>query len=897
MTRVSDERKVFAFRGSGMTTPIDKNTEAQNTSTNKGKSIEKQYSMGRFEKDELRKMVKRKIRLNRGPFLDLMLTASYYPLLLELAAILEDNVMERKLKYRLRTFKNAFIGEKAVSFMVGRRLAESRGDAVKLGNMLLMEGLIKHVTEDHVFKDEYLFYKVVKSSQATSSSPVYTESHTQVTRAGYSFSLDDIKAGNPPNQAIGNPLRNDVAILSRDPVLNTGGGAITGIPSVLKTGSSRTLLKPSLRTGLTTSKSFDSKDKEPVNPLETAVNAQVAELGKTMKLQRASLKHLSNRNQRMRIRLREIQRANDSQSRISTAMLIVFLLHLGIVTGRWLLVLCVTFAIFISVYDIDAQMFLSVRNKGLEYLRQGPLGLILRRFETISTGKDEGRTVEKERVRGRARGQTKFEGPVADEMPTPRTPSYHRRLSPPPKLVTPELTVPSSPSLPERQRGANDDDVSAAGEGVGEGKHGEVVDRNATIPTGPKVADTPVWNIAVSCASMAKNLRFPRGIRALVLDYWLGEMKSFRVYDGWDIYAQPYAGKIQEFQFRAKQLIERMKEDEWAEAKAGSSDFDEDNSDLATDQAAESSSENVDMEASPKGTDLYEGEGKQSRPNSYKGDVYREFLLGSRVEMARFLVARDWNVDKAVVLLRKALQLRRHYRLSNILATPFRKFSAYKSVVPTYHQGFTDDARLLVIRRTGLIDYEALDAWNLDEVRAAEQRLNEIAARVLLPAISRMRGQYEWRSVAVVDMAKARITDLLRKRLREFFSANSEVSQTCYPENLGKCYVVHAPSLFSLIWRFVRTLISRRTQQKVIIDTSSNPFKVLERDFKETQCLPEHLGGLKANPPPRYLNSEIEQLVSAYLEGHRDISEILPSNKEYTFKVDGQRVSSQGKST
>eukprot|EP00466_Bigelowiella_natans_P015369 jgi/Bigna1/138919/aug1.47_g13627 len=63
--------------------------------------------------------------------------------------------------------------------------------------------------------------------------------------------------------------------------------------------------------------------------------------------------------------------------------------------------------------------------------------------------------------------------------------------------------------------------------------------------------------------------------------------------------------------------------------------------------------------------------------------------------------------------------------------------------------------------------------------------MNEIAARVLIPAISRIMRTHEWRSFAIVDMANARIYNLLKKKIRGIFSANSEVAQTCYPENLA----------------------------------------------------------------------------------------------------------------
>eukprot|EP00466_Bigelowiella_natans_P010148 jgi/Bigna1/82355/fgenesh1_pg.91_\ len=84
--------------------------------------------------------------------------------LASVAEMLTANVVVPKLRHRLRKYKDAFIGQKAVSFMCEQGLANSREEAVRLGNILLGEGFIRHVHGDHTFKDEYLFYNVIKST-------------------------------------------------------------------------------------------------------------------------------------------------------------------------------------------------------------------------------------------------------------------------------------------------------------------------------------------------------------------------------------------------------------------------------------------------------------------------------------------------------------------------------------------------------------------------------------------------------------------------------------------------------------------------------------------------------------------------------------------------------------
>ncbi|CAB9529340.1 Dimethlysulfonioproprionate lyase [Seminavis robusta] len=67
-------------------------------------------------------------------------------------------------KYRLTTYPDTFVGKEAVTKLVKTNLCTSREDAVKKLNKLMKYGLIYHVTKEHKFKDEPLFYKLTAST-------------------------------------------------------------------------------------------------------------------------------------------------------------------------------------------------------------------------------------------------------------------------------------------------------------------------------------------------------------------------------------------------------------------------------------------------------------------------------------------------------------------------------------------------------------------------------------------------------------------------------------------------------------------------------------------------------------------------------------------------------------
>lgn len=69
-----------------------------------------------------------------------------------------DGVDLRDRRFGLHLYHHCFIGSDAVQWLMQHQLA-SREEAVRLGRILVMRGIIHHVTDEHDFKDAYLFYR------------------------------------------------------------------------------------------------------------------------------------------------------------------------------------------------------------------------------------------------------------------------------------------------------------------------------------------------------------------------------------------------------------------------------------------------------------------------------------------------------------------------------------------------------------------------------------------------------------------------------------------------------------------------------------------------------------------------------------------------------------------
>ncbi len=75
-----------------------------------------------------------------------------------------DGVDIRDRRHGIQSFPRCFIGQDAVAwFMKTQRASES--EAIRLGQILVDRCFIHHVTDEHDFRNEYLFYRFFSDEQ------------------------------------------------------------------------------------------------------------------------------------------------------------------------------------------------------------------------------------------------------------------------------------------------------------------------------------------------------------------------------------------------------------------------------------------------------------------------------------------------------------------------------------------------------------------------------------------------------------------------------------------------------------------------------------------------------------------------------------------------------------
>ena len=83
----------------------------------------------------------------------------------DIAQAFRQGVTLEDRKYRLTTYKNCFVGSEAVDYLIRTGAASNRSDAVELGRALQATHLFEHVTRDHLFADDNLFFRFLEKGE------------------------------------------------------------------------------------------------------------------------------------------------------------------------------------------------------------------------------------------------------------------------------------------------------------------------------------------------------------------------------------------------------------------------------------------------------------------------------------------------------------------------------------------------------------------------------------------------------------------------------------------------------------------------------------------------------------------------------------------------------------
>ncbi|KAL3818746.1 hypothetical protein ACJIZ3_004651 [Penstemon smallii] len=189
----------------------------------------------------------------------------------------------------------------------------------------------------------------------------------------------------------------------------------------------------------------------------------------------------------------------------------------------------------------------------------------------------------------------------------------------------------------------------------------------------------------------------------------------------------------------------------------------------------------------------------------------------------RFLRARDLDVEKALSMLLKYLNWRKEF-VPNGFISP--------SEIPNdlaqnklFIQGHDKTGRPIAVvfaarhRATSVDEFKRFVTFTLDKICA------------------RMPSGHE-KFTAIADLEG---WGYVNSDIRGYLAALS-ILQDCYPERLGKLFIIHVPYIFMTAWKMIYPFIDKNTKKKIIFVENKKLQSTLLQDIDVSQ-LPEAFGG------------------------------------------------------
>ncbi|KAK6149843.1 hypothetical protein DH2020_017368 [Rehmannia glutinosa] len=189
----------------------------------------------------------------------------------------------------------------------------------------------------------------------------------------------------------------------------------------------------------------------------------------------------------------------------------------------------------------------------------------------------------------------------------------------------------------------------------------------------------------------------------------------------------------------------------------------------------------------------------------------------------RFLRARDLDVEKASAMLLKYLKWRIEFVPNGFISpSEIANDLAHKKL---FMQGYDKTGRPIIVvfaarhKPTTVEEFKRFVTFTLDKI------------------CSRMPSGHE-KFTAIADLDR---WGYANSDIRGYLAALS-ILQDCYPERLGRLFIINAPYVFMTAWKMVYPFIDKNTKKKIMFVENNKMQSTLLQDIDESQ-LPNSFGG------------------------------------------------------
>jgi len=214
--------------------------------------------------------------------------------------------------------------------------------------------------------------------------------------------------------------------------------------------------------------------------------------------------------------------------------------------------------------------------------------------------------------------------------------------------------------------------------------------------------------------------------------------------------------------------------------------------------------------------------------------------------LVRFLIARQWDVEKAVAMLEGHYRWLAETNMSKLLKDPFPEEVHIKRFYPQAYHGTDKLGRPLYIERPGQIDMpRLLKATTCERILQYVYAQTELQIRRRLPACSLVRGEVVDKSLNIMDLEGLSFRIVTHTTARKVVKDVVTMLQNHYPECSGRMVIINAPKVFSIAWTFVKPQLDEKTVAKISIFGSDQREAYVQclLDLVDAEQLPAMFGG------------------------------------------------------
>lgn len=213
--------------------------------------------------------------------------------------------------------------------------------------------------------------------------------------------------------------------------------------------------------------------------------------------------------------------------------------------------------------------------------------------------------------------------------------------------------------------------------------------------------------------------------------------------------------------------------------------------------------------------------------------------------LVRFLIARQWDVEKATAMLREHYKWLAETKMATLLKDPFPEEPTIKKFYPQAYHGTDKLGRPLYIERPGCIDMpRLLQVTNTERLMDYFYAGTELQIRRRLPACSLVRGEVVDKSLNIMDLDGLGFRVVTHATARRVVRDIVTMLQNHYPECSGRMIIINAPKVFSIAWSFVKPMLDEKTVAKIsIYGTDKEAYTQALLELVDADQLPALFGG------------------------------------------------------